>query len=859
MKPDDANPDPTEQDLAEMLAAFDEAVRGGDPSSLLRGPPPGIPQTALQDWQGAQECVRLLEAVWPRSRPAPGGSALFGATSPAGNDSTAKAPGAAGAASERRIGRFVIRRELGRGGFGTVFLAFDPHLDRDVAVKVPHNAVLGRTDLRARFQREARAAAGLNHPNLVQIYEAGEADAVAYLAMAYCPGITLAQWLQQHPDPVAVPVAADLIATLADAVEHAHREGIIHRDLKPANVLLQNADCRSQIEDPLLPSQSAICHLQSAIPKIADFGLAKDLDDDESHTHTGAVLGTPSYMAPEQTGGTAWRTGPASDIYSLGAILYQLLTARPPFQGDSVLDTLHQVRFQEPVSPRDLRPSVPRDLETICLKCLEKDPARRYASARELCDDLRRFRRAEPIRARPVGALGRTVRWCRRKPMVAGLLAALALVFVGGLAGIVWQWQEATANAERADQLARQRKIERDTAVEERERAERHLRRAGKLVEQLTALGDQLFREQPGLEKTGAALLEKALAYHLDVLPEASHDPRIRAKTAEAWARVAWISQLLGQWDKAVDGRRREEELLEGLTAEFANNTHYRWLLADCRRNFGHVLRDMGKSSEAQAKYRAALDLDERLLSELPPSSGYHTNLANTLNNLVTVLTPEQRGAEAEGHLRRAIAMEQAALAARPNDWRFEFELSLGLEGLAVILWEKGRRDEPETLLRQALAIRQKQHNPKAKDPSAERYLARAYTNLGGVIAHRRPEEAATYVRKGVALLDKLVKEFPTRPYYRRPLVTALVQLNRLTRGPRSDVESESLLRQAVRHSDKLIRDFPRSAGDQIALADARWRLGTLLLLRGRLRSAQAEYAKSWTALGRSAYLAMSR
>jgi serine/threonine-protein kinase len=499
---------------------------------------------------------------------------------------------------------------------------------------------------------------------------------------------------------------------------------------------------------------------------------------------------------------------------------------------------------------------LPRDLETICLKCLEKEPGKRYRSAAELAADLERYRHGEPIHARPIGMFGRSWRWCRRKPVVAGLLAALALVFVGGLAGIVWQWQEAAANAERADQLALRWKIERDAAVDEREHAEKSLKRANKLVERLTSLGDRLFREEPGLEKTGEKLLEEALAYHLDVLPERSNDPRVRLKTAEAWAWVAWISHSLGRWEKTVEARGRQEKLLEVLVVEFDKDTRYRRELAECRRQFGHVLRDMGKPTPARAKYRAALKLDEQLFGELPASSGYHVNLVNTLNNLITVLTPEEKAEEAEGHFRRSIQMEQAALASEPDSRRFQIELSLCYEGLAALLWEKGERDEPERLLREALRIRLRHHQPKAKDPSFERYMARSYTNLAMVIAGSRPDDAAELVRKGVALLDKVVKDFPTRPYNRRQLVTALTQLGGLTK---STVEAEASLRQSIGHSEQLVRDFPKSSGDQIHLADARWRLATVQLLRGRLWSAQDQYAGAIESVGRAAYVAMTQ
>ncbi|HXG10786.1 MAG TPA: serine/threonine-protein kinase [Gemmataceae bacterium] len=274
------------------------------------------------------------------------------------------------------IAGYEILEVLGQGGMGVVYKARQTRLNRLVALKmIRAGANAGPQELE-RFRTEAEAVARLEHPNIVQIYEIGEQGGRPFLALEFVRGGSLARRLDGTPLPACQ--AARLVQTLARAVHHAHQQGIVHRDLKPANVLL-TAD---------------------GTPKIADFGLAKRLDADRGQTQTGAVLGSPSYMAPEQAEGRIKEIGPAVDIYALGAILYELLTGRPPFQGATLLETLEQVRGHDPVPPRDLQPSVPRDLETVCLKCLEKTPGRRYASALELADDLQRFLDGDPIRAR---------------------------------------------------------------------------------------------------------------------------------------------------------------------------------------------------------------------------------------------------------------------------------------------------------------------------------------------------------------------------------------------------------------------------------------------------------------------------
>jgi serine/threonine protein kinase/predicted Zn-dependent protease len=303
---------------------------------------------------------------------------------------------------------YEILEELGRGGMGVVYKARQKGLNRLTALKMVLAGVHAGDERLARFQIEAEAVAHLRHPHIVQIYEVGEQDGLPFFSLEYVDGGSLAEKLDGKPRP---PIdAAIIVEKLARAMAAAHQEGIIHRDLKPANVLL----------------------MKSGEPKITDFGLAKRLESDSSQTRSGTLMGTPSYMAPEQARGDVHAMGPLSDQYSLGAILYEALTGRPPFQGTTMLETLEQVRSQEPVPPSRLQPKIPRDIETICLKCLQKDPKRRYATTIALAEDLERFINRRPIEARPVTFMEKGWRWCRRNPRVAGLYAA-----VGGLAAAI--------------------------------------------------------------------------------------------------------------------------------------------------------------------------------------------------------------------------------------------------------------------------------------------------------------------------------------------------------------------------------------------------------------------------------------
>ena len=364
----ETDPSIADDSQVEALLAFDDALAAGaDPSTSDW---PASPLDAVH------ECQRLLEAVWPRSIPA-----------------AIDLP--------ERFGRFSIVREVGRGGFGVVFLAVDPDLRRQVALKVPRPEVMAAASIRRRFLREAEAASRLDHPHIVPVYEVGEEGPICYIASAYCEGPTLADWLRRRTRPVPWTEAARLVAVLAAAV--APRPPAEHPPPRPQAG--QHPAPASRGTPPRV-AMAAVRALEGFVPRICDFGLAKLLDEVSQETCSGLAIGSPPYMAPEQAAGRTREQGPATDVYALGVILYELLTGRPPLRGETDLETLRLVSDQDPPPPRALRPGLPRNLETICLKCLEKRPDRRYAGASELAEDLGRFLDGRPIRARPVDGLG---------------------------------------------------------------------------------------------------------------------------------------------------------------------------------------------------------------------------------------------------------------------------------------------------------------------------------------------------------------------------------------------------------------------------------------------------------------------
>jgi WD40 repeat protein len=474
----ESSPDPEDR-LAAQVEGLDAFLAAG--RSLPVVELASFSAADLATLRAARESLGRLERIWPRNgaipAPADGMEAISEHDGP-----------------PAEFGRFRIVRELGRGGFGVVFLAIDPELSRPVALKLPRAEWLLDAWGRERFVREARAVAVLDHPNVAPLYEAGEVHGVCYMASAYCDGPDLAGWLRAQGGRIEPRTAARWVAELADAIQHAHERGILHRDLKPSNILLhrRTAGADANCAGGLLAGEAT----PEFAPRVVDFGLARLMDrPGEETTASFAAVGSAPYMSPEQAEGK--KVGPPADIYGLGALLYAMLCGRPPHRGRSDLDTLRRVVADEVVPPRRLRREPPRDLEAICLKCLEKDPVRRYRSAGELAEDLRRFLAGQPTKARPTGRAAALIRAARRHPVVPVALV-IAVILIGAfLAGGYW----VKSRLEQARALG----VRREAEARDRDRAARRaqyaadLRRAVQFVQsgQWSLALDLLERNRP--------------------------------------------------------------------------------------------------------------------------------------------------------------------------------------------------------------------------------------------------------------------------------------------------------------------------------------------------------------------------
>jgi tetratricopeptide (TPR) repeat protein len=821
--------------IEDLLAAHDRAgdVLGPDGQSVeVAGSRAGT-ATATDAFEPAVRNDTEAMRSWPRA----------GAIEPmvdhdlnAAADGDGLPPGAA----VRYFGDYEIRRELGRGGMGVVYEARQISLNRRVALKMVKAGLLAGDDELRRFRNEAEAAALLDHPGLVPLYEVGCHDGQHYLCMKLVPGGSLVPLIGRYlDDPRA---AAQLVAEAADAVAHAHARGILHRDLKPANILVDN----------------------QGRPHVTDFGLAKRVEGDVELTQSGAILGTPAYMSPEQASGRRGAVTTASDVYGLGAVLYALLTGRAPFGGDSVVETIDAVRNQPPERPRKLNAAVPPDLETICLKCLEKDPRRRYPSAQALADDLTGWLESRPIMARRVGTVERAWLWCKRRPAVAGLSAATLLVALAGLSFGVWQWSAALRNARIA-------KANAEMALRSAKEAKLSTRVACDTVDDLmTYIAAVNLTDIPQLARMASVrtlLLDKARTAYERLRDENDHrdDPELRWVSARAQGRLGDIQAMLSRFGDAEASYRDAIGRLESLAAEHpagaqlgrdAASGALGWdILRDLARiriGLAILLKDLYRLDEARDQFRKAVASGRELetsgdgsegdlLAEIDYQGGFLparsdgdllaeidiqgarllARDAELGGSLDSADSPESR-ATTEAYLRAIFRQEERVAKALIRDEAgrhlLEQRARLGRfrNNLGRLLAAESRFDQAEHEFRRVLDL-----IPKSdRSPGARWQRARGVNNLGVLLLQRAAAateserkaliaQAVAFIRTAIDLLEGLGQEFPEVPPYREELVDAYANLAQIEQSSKDHARAMDDLRRAEALSGELDRVSP--------------------------------------------------
>ncbi len=633
------------------------------------------------------------------------------------------------------IGPYRVERLLGSGGMGVVYLARHEQLGRLVAVKL-----IARRDgldqlRRSRFRREAELISGVGHPNVVTLYDIGDWDGVPYFAMEYIAAGTLAERLKQGP--LSPRLAANWVEQIARGVAAAHAVGVIHRDLKPANVLLSSNGLGGE-----------------TIPKVTDFGLARRLDDPQGHTRPGELLGTPSYMAPEQIDPS--KVSPAADVYALGAILYETLTGRPPFLGASPLDTLDQARSLDPVPPSRLQPGVSRGLQAITLKCLEKDPARRYASAEALADDLRRWLTGQPILARPDGIGERVWKWARQKP-------AIAVLVVGSMVGVAILLVVAGLYERSLRQALAQATVEGQRADENYKKARKTLKNI------LQRTRDRRWNEVPRLQQLKREQVEDALAFFEQIAQQWGDSLQVREDISWAILEMGKVHYSLGRSAQANEALLRADQLTKALLDEYPEQDSIRLLRADVLLSLGALVH--GFTPQSASILQESASLLEELLRDRPGLHEARSGLANVLITLGGVYVQLGRFADAQRCLPRAIELYDELLQEEPKNDTYRMARAKARVNLAAS-YRQSKRGE---LLRRendlAEAELERLYTKNPADDDVLRALAVLRINHAyDLQAEGKVDAGLDYLSRNLPMLEQALRREPDSPIHRDAL-----------------------------------------------------------------------------------------
>jgi serine/threonine protein kinase len=864
-----AGPGQHDTPLDEIIADYLEAVESGhapDRQALLDRHP-DLASDLLEFFADQDQFDSLIAPL----RQSSGSRGSTGSLRERGDHTIELPPHAPG----RTFGGYELLEEIARGGMGVVYKARQLSLNRVVALKMIRAGRFASSAEVQRFRLEAETAAHLDHPHIVPIYEVGEAEGLHYFSMKLIEGGHLGQHVKELVNRPREAVA--LLVTVARAVDHAHQRGLLHRDLKPQNILLQEdlpprrQDAKEERKEEggqVLPASSSsfaplrLCGRSSSlVPHITDFGLAKvpgpARGTDAVTTQTGAVVGTPAYMAPEQAGGQTRGLTTAADVYSLGVILYELLTGRVPFRGATPLETVLLVLTEEPAPPRTLNPRVPRDLETVCLKCLAKDPERRYPTAAALAEDLQRFLHGEPIQARRAGTAERFLRWCRRRPLVAGLAAALLLSVTAGFALVAREWQraegllaavsakqaESEEHARRADDNFRRAELLLAEANTQRARAEENFQQAHEVVNDLYLRVSEELNQAQGPHPLSKELLARALKYYRRFLEQRTGDPTLRNELATACFRAALITSAIGSKAEALDLYQQALAHYEELARADPGNARLRAELRMTLTNMAVQQSALGRRDAARGSAGRAQALAEEQARGRPGNPAALHDLA-FVSHLGAHLDAEAGDMEKalEGYQQARQLWEQL-VCVNPRLSRYQGELALCINNSGVALGQLGRHADALLAFSEARTIREKLVEEMPRSPETRIALAASFRDLG--LTHGRlkhADEELRFAQQALDLRRQVANDNPSVTLYQSDLAASLVDLGNIHRDHRRRVEAVDCYNQALVIQQRLTKLDAGVPGYQRALGRTHFAVGGLLADNRQYKDALRAY-----------------